>query len=552
MLPIGTACSVADFALCFSNQTTGGFVVSKRAVARAAVSEVKTKTKVVVDGAQTDAARIIQKAWRTQFKYNITAVHVKRLLTKSKLTFDNVKAITFGSLVLMLKDKTVIAHAKALFNRFTILATIRHGNANTQGFDSVNVRVILAAYMIVFRSTNVFESMGLVEQKLFECACDFLHNFNAIVGYYTAGGPKFKWQQIPASATKHFLDLQYTYLKQFRTWKVPDEAKLTCRIKHALVALYQAQQHLPPDQPPNSPLVAEFNEQIARLRVKLIQIAGQECVDNFDTDRTNSTGMFAAGATPPGGNGGPNTTAFVPGAEFPGRMTNEQLAHELIINPLFQLNDDGMCETDYTAFRVIRETFHRAFWESLVSDLLLEDPCYFRVIRVLNEVSTGMSEFSPRIATQMAEALDTEHLQTMMNTRSFAWPDIRSMVSGVVSIITPAVNAHRADTFNARWAEITELFDGAETLETRARAFTTALEFMMQTMNTCRVDAANTRLRLIAPVIQDHGIDYERGKFQHRVADGTVTTDNTSPGSLSRLVSPWTSRRRCSSARRDR
>ena len=29
-----------------------------------------------------------------------------------------------------------------------------------------------------------------------------------------------------------------------------------------------------------------------------------------------------------------------------------------------------------------------------------------------------------------------------------------------------------------------------------------------------RVDAANARLRIIAPIIRDHGIDYERGKFQ--------------------------------------
>jgi len=29
-----------------------------------------------------------------------------------------------------------------------------------------------------------------------------------------------------------------------------------------------------------------------------------------------------------------------------------------------------------------------------------------------------------------------------------------------------------------------------------------------------RVDAANARLRIIAPIVRDHGIDYERGKFQ--------------------------------------
>ena len=35
------------------------------------------------------------------------------------------------------------------------------------------------------------------------------------------------------------------------------------------------------------------------------------------------------------------------------------------------------------------------------------------------------------------------------------------------------------------------------------------------------------RLRLIAPVIQDHGIDYERGKFQDKLNDGSLTLART-------------------------
>ena len=30
-------------------------------------------------------------------------------------------------------------------------------------------------------------------------------------------------------------------------------------------------------------------------------------------------------------------------------------------------------------------------------------------------------------------------------------------------------------------------------------------------------------LRLIAPVVRDHGIDYERGKFQDKLNDGSLT-----------------------------
>jgi hypothetical protein len=48
----------------------------------------------------------------------------------------------------------------------------------------------------------------------------------------------------------------------------------------------------------------------------------------------------------------------------------------------------------------------------------------------------------------------------------------------------------------------------------KPRAFCKGLEFLLDRVNAMRIDAANARLRLIAPVLQDHGIDYERGKFQ--------------------------------------
>ena len=53
------------------------------------------------------------------------------------------------------------------------------------------------------------------------------------------------------------------------------------------------------------------------------------------------------------------------------------------------------------------------------------------------------------------------------------------------------------------------------------------LEFLLDRVNVMRIDAANTRLRLIAPVIRDHGVDYERGKFQDKLNDGTLTLQRT-------------------------
>ena len=40
------------------------------------------------------------------------------------------------------------------------------------------------------------------------------------------------------------------------------------------------------------------------------------------------------------------------------------------------------------------------------------------------------------------------------------------------------------------------------------------------------------RLRLITPVIKDHGVDYERGKLQEKLDDGSLTLARTEVGVL--------------------
>jgi hypothetical protein len=144
--------------------------------------------------------------------------------------------------------------------------------------------------------------------------------------------------------------------------QVPDEQKLIVRIKHALTALYEAETHLPADEPDDSQLKTEFRTQIERLRGKLEQIAGAAALEKFDEDRTAMALLY--GGPPNGGGGGGNGGGGGGGgayAALPGRITNESLAHELMLNPSFQLSDDGGCSsTECPVFHRIRESFHQA------------------------------------------------------------------------------------------------------------------------------------------------------------------------------------------------
>ena len=329
---------------------------------------------------------------------------------------------SFESLVVFLREKDTIAVTKACLQRIHLLCTFRHGSpSKALAPENVNVKVFLAGFMVAYRPTHVFESMGALEQALLEAAAPLLTTFHNICACIRSS-PGRSFQDVPHELTRDFPAMLFEYLKRFKAWKVPDEAKLTCRIKHALIALYQAEEHLPPDEPEDSKLKIEFRTQIVRLRGRLQLIAGADALTQFDEQRR--AGKVPAGGGGSCGGGGPGGAGGAY-AGLPGRMTNEQLAHELLLDPTFQLDESGGCRVENPVFHSIRESFHQAFLDSLVDDLRLAAPCYVRVLRVLGEIQDGISDVAgSREAGRIAEAVDLDLIRQQAEAGAYGWDEI--------------------------------------------------------------------------------------------------------------------------------
>jgi len=431
------------------------------------------------------AAQTIQRYWRQRFSRRTTAKILHRAIHTIGISRERFKTISFETLVVALRERPLISAMRAALQRMHLLATFRHGSpSKSLSPENVNVRVFLAAYMIAYRPTHVFEAMGAMEQALFESAVPMLNEFHAMCDALMQA-PFRHFQMVPAALTKEFPTTLFEFLRRFKAWKVPDEAKLSCRIRHALVALYQAEEHLPPDEPSNSKLKIEFRTQIDRLRGKLQQIAGQEALDKFDADRL--AGTFA--------NAGIHATATAGGgyAALPGRTTNEQLAHELLLDPEFRLDETGGSNVGNPVFNRIRESFHRAFWDSLVDDLKLDTPCYARVLRVLAEVRDGIAELAgAREEGSIADILDTEFIKQRIDGGTYAFGDAARLIQQVVVVILRVQAPRRDDETKEKWAALQAKIAGA-TPETAARVICEGLEFLLDRVNVMRIDAANAR-----------------------------------------------------------
>lgn len=466
------------------------------------------------------AANTIRKAWLCSFRKATTHRLINQLFSKGP-TSTRVQSITFEQLVEFLRTKTSIQLTKSVLERVHRLCNIRHHYALTPGQpqERVNIRVFLASFMIAYRPDNVFESRGPLENTLLQSSREVVSRFENILRSIDSS-PTKAFNSISPDATRDFADVLRKYMNDFTAWKVPDEAKLVKRIKHALQALYQAKRQLPPNEPNDSKLSVEFHAQIHRLRFKLHQIAGAGALAELDTNIQALSLSDGDGGVLEVSNTGISVRS-VPTS----RMSNEQLAHELRYNMAFQLDMNGTNVESPQAGRV-RASFHRAFWRSLEDDL--RSGIYVRVLSVLVEIRDGLiSVCYASIAVRVAEAVDVSFIKERVDAGAFSWADSVLLAEGIMVLIGLQNRPSRDAETRERWAPIKAAIDGASDSEAQVVSFVSALEFFLDRVNACRIDAANARLNLIAPVVRDHGIDYERGKFADKLASGSVTLDST-------------------------
>ena len=124
---------------------------------------------------------------------------------------------SFEDLIVFLRKKEIIAIAKACLQRVRLSCAFRH-RMRAPPPHNVNFRVFLAAYMIAYRPTHVFESMGALENALLEAAGPLLESFQTIID---AVRNSQQFSAVPPELTQDFLAQLFEYLKCFKVCLLP-------------------------------------------------------------------------------------------------------------------------------------------------------------------------------------------------------------------------------------------------------------------------------------------------------------------------------------------
>ena len=168
---------------------------------------------------------------------------------QASLLTEEVSALPFDEFVAHIRTPAVLEASTA----FMKLLVLRSGGIDPEdGTAQVNVRVILAAYMIILHPNNVFEAMGMSEQILLNASRDMDESFrNVVIGAGT-------W-----AACKHAVEV---YVPIFRAWKTFDQAAVILRMERAILMIRAACDAAIPEER----LVMEL--QIVRLSNRMAQL----------------------------------------------------------------------------------------------------------------------------------------------------------------------------------------------------------------------------------------------------------------------------------------
>lgn len=377
--------------------------------------------------------------------------------------------------------------------------------------EDFNIRVFLSAYLIVAHPNNLFEYCTDIVNRLKESAESMLLHYESICNVYKK---KDHDTAELLETTNGFLGKVFLFMKSFKDWKTPDSKIFLSRVKIALKALMEARKHALDSDSNSTETLEELNFQINRLRNKIITVAGAEALENFDKE-TDSISVVPS-----------NTESTQRDVDFlDNRMTNEQLAHELLLDPTFVLTSDRASGCHNALSTNIKEAFSRAFWKSISNDLEQNPPIFSRVLRVLKEIRDGTAELCTQghLLQKVSEVLDICFISTQLENNSFGWESCTLMVQATFKIFAEV----EENKYNEKTMEMaSRLLVQMNSNPNKPQVFSEALEAMLNKLNDIRVQSANQRLRLIAPVITAHGIEYERGKMREKLESGQLNLDN--------------------------
>ena len=472
------------------------------------------------------------------------------------------KKMPFEKLSPGLRQPHLIKVVELILHRVCVLTTGGLEVCPTaKELEKINVRVFIASFMIAWHPKRVFESEGALEKDLTAKAIKMLKIYDQICDDIIKSE---NWLDLKdaADTAVMFHDSLHAYLEAFQAWKIPDEHRLKARITHALNALQEADDELLDYEIGFESIRSQLRAEKKRLLEKLRKIIGCDAVKMIqdlrlvmgksafttevdvgaskDSEELHQFDMFDI-------NAGPR------------RLSNQQIAHELLLDPTFEIKDYGGYKDDHPACERMRATFHKAFWDSLADDLRFEPAIYVRTLLVFQEIKKhikGLEDMAvaSQIDRHVGDVIDFDLINQMIEKNAFTWETCTKLISDIFSLMkhlnfvlvpssivsdslancngtrkrnTPESERGLVTHDSAAWATVERLMaEAALDNSLKPVALCEAVKFLLNTIQYTAVTISNKRIKAVLPIIQEHGLEYERDKLNKLLSTKSISLMN--------------------------
>ncbi|KAJ6659922.1 hypothetical protein lerEdw1_018378 [Lerista edwardsae] len=184
--------------------------------------------------------------------------------------------------------------------------------------------------------------------------------------------------------------------------------------------------------------------------------------------------------------------------ETASEVSKMTIAHEIVVNSDFRLQEVHISPNSLEGR--VKETLHKAFWDSLREQLSKTPPDYSQAIKLLQEIKeTLLSLLLPwqtRLQSQIEEALDMELIKQEAEHGALDIHSLTTYILGTMAMLCAPV----------RDEELQQLRVMSDPIH--------LLREIFRVLDLMKMDMVNFTIQTLRPHLQEHSVQYERKKFQ--------------------------------------
>eukprot|EP00158_Paraphelidium_tribonemae_P007396 Partr_v1_DN28232_c0_g1_i1_m76360 putative t-complex 11 len=329
-------------------------------------------------------------------------------------------------------------------------------------------------------------------------------------------------------AVGKFNEKWHEFYSMFNEWKEKDTARLIEHMYQHYMQLEQLRESVTSEPGANAEWFPQIDKQQELIKSKVLKIGGKSALARFASsqrqvgDASDSSEVNDLSSTRRRHDSVKNSNYMQTNTsptsnqkdavlsdvlqEYGNVMSNAKLAHELIMNPDFELTvDDNSMETR------IRAIAKQAFFDKIREELQASK--FGWVTGILCDIRGQIFDMLPanaKMRQEIDDGLDVDLInqQILHSTFNFQ-PYLEFIVERMLQLCAPI-----------RDREIRAI-SSLENLVDQVKA-------IMKSLDDMKLDLANFRLRALRPHLMGQAVEYERSKFKQALEQNIIGLDKTS------------------------